>query len=67
MRKLPLRDGDLLNDEQLAQVLGCSSYHIRKLRQKKKIPFIKLGWRTIRYDLTRVRKALEKYEVSEVA
>jgi excisionase family DNA binding protein len=67
MQNIPIRDGKLLTEEQLANILETSVYNVRHLRHRKKIPFIRLGHRSIRFDLVKVRKALEKYEVEEVA
>ena len=67
MQNIPISDGKLLTEEQLANILETSVYNVRHLRHRKKIPFIRLGHRSIRFDLVKVRKALEKYEVEEVA
>jgi hypothetical protein len=66
MQNISVRDGKLLTEEQLAKALETSVYNVRHLRHRKKIPFIRLGHRSIRFDLIKVRKALEKYEVEEV-
>jgi hypothetical protein len=66
MQNISIRDGKLLTEEQLANVLEISIYNVRHLRHRKKIPFIRLEHRSIRFDLPKVRKALEKYEVEEV-
>ena len=67
VENISVRDGKLLTEEQLAKVLETSVYNVRHLRHRKKIPFIRLGHRSIWFDLIKVRKALEKYEVEEVA
>jgi hypothetical protein len=67
MQNISVRDGKLLTEEQLAKALETSVYNVRHLRHRKKIPFIRLGHRSIRFDLIKVRKALERYEVEEVA
>jgi hypothetical protein len=61
MQNLSIRDGKLLTEEQLAHALETSAYNVRHLRHRKKIPFIRLGHRSIRFDLVKVRKALENH------
>ena len=54
----------LLSDKELAPILGCSWRHLKTLRDKRLIPFVKLG-RLVRYNPQEVMKALEKITVKE--
>ena len=56
----------LLNDQQVADALGLAVSAIRRLRYERKIPFIRLGHRSVIMDLPKVRAALDKLEVKEV-
>jgi hypothetical protein len=38
-----------------------------RLRREKKIPYIKVGHRTYVYDINRVRQAVARLEIKEVA
>jgi Helix-turn-helix domain len=54
----------LLREKEQAKQLKCSLRHLINLRNKRLIPFIRLG-RSIRYDPTAVQHALEKLTVRE--
>lgn len=57
----------LLTKEQLRSALQLDSARmVDELMRRRKIPFLKLGHRTVRFDLERVLAALEKLEVHEV-
>lgn len=57
----------LLTAEQLAKAIPFpSAATVHNLRRKRKIPAIRLGYRTYRYDLARVRAALSKFEIAAV-
>jgi hypothetical protein len=49
----------------LSQVSGLPERYLRDLAYKRKIPFIKLGHRTIRFQPSRVFEALSRFEVKE--
>jgi hypothetical protein len=49
----------LLNQAALAAALSCSERHVRNLTLAGKLPVVMLG-RSPRYDLAKVREALEK-------
>jgi len=57
--------GLLLNEAEIAQKLGESRKTVRRWRRLGLIPSIHLGFRTVRYDLDRVREALGKREVGK--
>ena len=58
---------DLLTKEELRQRLNLPSTRmVDELVLRRKIPVIKLGHRTIRFDYERVRAALDKLEIKEV-
>jgi hypothetical protein len=60
-----LESGKLLTEKQLADQLGISVSGLRKLRTARKIPFIPISYRTVRFDLVSVRRALKKLEKEE--
>ena len=58
---------NLVTAREVANALKMGEVGIRDLRRQGKIPYVKLGYRSIRYDLDEVAKALKKLttEVSE--
>jgi len=44
-----------------------TNWLLLRLRKTRKIPYVKVGHRSFLYDLERVAKALEKFEVEEVS
>ncbi len=57
-----------LTAKQIAEELNLpSETTVRYLARNRKIPVIKIGYRTLRFDLERVRTALAKLEVKAVA
>ena len=62
---LNLQPGALLNRNQIAKFLGVSPRTISNMVRQRRIPVIKFGG-TVRFDPVRVRKALDKYEISEI-
>ena len=60
-----LQPGALLNRNQIAKFLGVSPRTISNMVRQRRIPVIKFGG-TVRFDPVRVRKALDKYEISEI-
>lgn len=57
--------GALLNRNQIAKFLGVSPRTVSNMVRQRRIPVIKFGG-TVRFDPVRVRKALDKYEISEI-
>jgi hypothetical protein len=55
----------LLTEEQLLERVPLTSRQLRRLREKRKVPFIKFGRRSIMYNLEKVVAALEKFEIKE--
>lgn len=60
------RTQHLLSRHELALSLGVSLKTVERWTSRRMIPFLRLSIRLIKYDLARVRAALEKYEVKEV-
>jgi len=56
----------LLDIKQLSRQLGRPIRQIRGFVQGRKIPFLKLGHRSLLFDATKVEKALAKYEIREI-
>jgi hypothetical protein len=57
----------LRTDIEVCQEVGLSIHRFRRMRRKHLIPFIKLGYRSFRYDPVDVRNALNKLKVKAVA
>ena len=55
----------LLTEREQAEQLRCSLRHLVGLRNKRLIPFIRLG-RSIRYDPNAVERALKKLTIKEL-
>jgi hypothetical protein len=53
-------------DQHLADAMGTNLSKIRTLRLKRLIPFIKVGHKSIIYNLDKVLAALERLEVKPV-
>jgi len=59
----------LLDIKGLSECLGADAFPVRMIRSLKdagKIPYLKLGHRTLRFNAEKVLKALERFEVREV-
>ena len=56
----------LLKRPQLAKAINVSPRTVDNWQKQKRIPFLKLGARCIRYDLRAVIAALKKFEIREV-
>lgn len=62
----PVDQSTLLTREQLAQRLALSVDGLNKYIAQKRIPVIKLGWRTHRFSWPAVERALAKMTIAEV-
>jgi excisionase family DNA binding protein len=56
----------LLSKKELALALGVSTRTINNWMAQRRIPFLRLSARLIKFDLDRVKTALARYEVREV-
>jgi hypothetical protein len=52
----------LVKEAELLQVVRTTSRHLRDLRTRRVIPFVKLNSKSILYDTAKVLAALAKYE-----
>ena len=58
---------ELLTKEELREKLNLPSTRmIDQMMRRRKIPYIKLGYRTVRFDYAKVLMALEKLEYKAV-
>jgi hypothetical protein len=57
----------LRTDIEVCQELGINIHRFRRLRRKGLIPYVKLGYRTFRYDPLDVRSALNRLRIKAVA
>jgi hypothetical protein len=53
--------------EEVCQELGLNIHRFHRLRRKHLIPFIKLGYRSYKYDILDVRTALNRLRVKAVS
>ena len=60
-----LMQGGLFNRKQIADYIGVSERTISNMMRQRRIPVIKIG-KTVRFDPTKVRKALDKYEIEAI-
>ena len=62
-----MRMGKLVTIFQLSEMTGLSVRNLRTLVQKRAVPFIKLGHRTMLFSPEKVERALSKRTVNEIA
>lgn len=63
MQKIASRAAGYLTKKELAERLNLSSTRmVDQLMRKRKIPYLSLGHRTVRFDWERVQEALAKLE-----
>jgi len=55
----------LFNRKQIAYYIGVSERTISNMMRKRLIPVIKIG-KSVRFDPSKVRKALDKYEIEAI-
>lgn len=63
MSKFPSK---FLSIEELSAETGFPVRTLRTFVAAKKIPFFKIGHRTLRFDFSKVIKALERFEVEAI-
>lgn len=56
----------ILRKDELARALNMSPRSIQNLMRRKAIPFYQLSSRFLRFDLSKVRAALDNFEVKEI-
>jgi len=52
--------------EKLSQETGFPVRTLRSFVAGKKIPFLKLGHRTVRFDVSRVEATLQRFEIPAI-
>ena len=57
-----MRENEHLNKKQLAGRLGISRRGVEEMMRRRKIPFLELGHRTVRFHWPSVEKAIGKLE-----
>lgn len=60
-----LKHSGLFNRQQIAELIGVSTRTISKMVSSRHIPVIKFG-KSVRFDPSKVLKALEKYEIEAI-
>lgn len=53
----------MLNVHEAAEILGVSKYALYRMVQKRKIPFVKYGYHTLRFDPTELEIFIDKHRV----
>jgi len=56
----------LLNIFELSKAQGRPVRQLRGFVQHRKIPYLKVGHRTLLFDPAKVEKALQRFEIKEV-
>ena len=56
----------LVNIGGLSRYSGIAIRTLRSLMAARKIPFLKIGHRTVFFDVERVDRALQRFEVQEI-
>ncbi len=56
----------LLTPKEAAAVLKITEGELRDLRRRKRVAFIRLGYRTVRYPLQDLDAFLKRYRVSAI-
>jgi len=59
-------DNHLVGIEQLAREIGIPIRTIRSLMYARRIPYLKLGRRTLFFDVKKVRDAIDGFEVRAI-
>jgi len=57
----------LLDIKQLSAELPMPVRSLQTLKRRRKIPYLAIGHRTVRFDLEKVRQALDAFEVKAIA
>jgi hypothetical protein len=56
---------DIVDEKRLLELVPLSKWQLQRLRARRKVPFLKIGHHTLRYQVSSVVKALRKLEVSK--
>jgi excisionase family DNA binding protein len=59
-------NGRLLTEDELATALGEEPRTIRHWRHSGRIPFYRIGYRSLRFNLNHVLEAIQKHEVQAI-
>jgi excisionase family DNA binding protein len=62
-----MNESKLVDVKGLSEQTGLPERTIRSMVHDRKIPCLKLGHRTLRFDPPKVRQALQKFEISAIA
>lgn len=54
----------LYTKKELARMLGVSEFTIEYYRKKKGLPFLKLGKKTVKYDIEDIKEWLKQFRKS---
>jgi excisionase family DNA binding protein len=62
----PIHVEPFLDKVALAQRLGTTTKTVESLARRRLIPFVKFGYRTMRFDWAKVKAALDRLEQREI-
>jgi hypothetical protein len=57
----------LRTEKEICDELNVPFYMFRRLRRRRLIPFVRLGYRSYRYDIVDVRNALNRLRIKAVS
>ena len=66
-RDAGMPDLKLIKRTELAEKLSMPPALVKEFTRQRKIPCVRLGHRTVRYDIEAVREALKRFEVKAVS
>lgn len=64
-KNIPTQTQPLIDPKEQSRRLGCSLRHLQNLKNRRMVPYIKLG-RLVRYNPDAVQRAIEKLTIKEV-
>lgn len=56
----------MLNVAQVAEKLGVSTYQVYDMVHKRKIPYVKLGYKILRFDPVEIEIFIDKHRVKPI-
>ena len=63
----PADEVRLRTEEEIARELNIPLWTFRRLRRRRLVPFVRLGYRLLRFDVVDVRNALNRLKIKAVS
>lgn len=57
---------ELLNARQVAEILGVTPWTVYDLAYKRRIPYVKLGVKMMRFDINEIKKFINRQTVKPI-